>query len=222
MKLDNRTRLALIIILCAILAAGIIVFVQKQQTVSDTQTPVRSVEEWSREYNEQFPLLRTIDFGDDIKGVSSPVHNDWFAYENKALGFRIEYPRRAVYTDQLKPYETVYNDTPSGKSYHVGFSSLSDTDYISLTIQPSRFRDIWEWKKNNPEYGAVNTVFTRRQLGDINAMITYSVPEFPYLDDEHMEHRVHFIKDDILYTIITLSLPVGEREYIWDSFRFFD
>lgn len=172
-------------------------------------------------YEEKFPLLGTIDFGQDIKGVSNPIKNDWVSYVNRPLGFSIEYPGRSFAYGKLESHEYFDTHPINGKFYWVNFSD-GDSGNIVVTIQPSRFMDIWEWKKHNPEYGAINTIFTRRQIGDIDAMVVYSVPEFPYTPDEHIQRKVHIIKDNVFYTILTQGLPNEEYERIWDSFQFID
>ena len=164
-------------------------------------------------YEEKFPMLRTLDFGSEFHGTSTPIGGGWSLYKNDTLGFSVEYPSERV------PRENSSIRDMFGRSYTIYFSG-GEFEVIAVTITPSRFHTIEDWVKNDPEYQKPNYVLIRRKISGLNAVTTYYVPEFPPITDEQILRRTYVIKNDIMYTIDTRDIPSEKYERIWSSFQF--
>lgn len=192
-----------------ILIAGAILIMTRDEggLFNNKNTPIKT-------YEEKFPLLRELNIPQDFKGTSASLKDGWSRYENKALGFSVEYlsPRA--------PYESFYNNPISRESYSVDLS-VGDSNFVNISVEPSRAHTIDEWIKDNSDYNTSEASFIRRTLSGYDAVIVTPTPAFP-ITDEQMERRTYIIKDDILYTITTRDIPSAEYERIWNSFRFLE
>lgn len=210
-KKNSSLIVSAIIILISITVVLVILF------VNDTNNKVKNDKTQEKTYEEKFPFLRELDFGDDFKGITTPIKDGWSLYENEIFGFKVEYPSHRT------PRERFYDSGNSlfGRSYNVDLSG-GEFEVAYVIIKPSRFRTIEEWIKNDPEYKshAQNYVFVRRKISGVNAITKYYVPEFPPITDSQILRTTYVIKNNILYSIITRDISSEEYERILNSFGF--
>lgn len=225
MNFIKNTHIAtpILILIGGIFIAGFIFIMQNDgDSPKDNNTADKA-------YEEKFPLLRELDIPEgSLKGTTSHLEDGWNRYENKILGFSVEYPGRKFNYGPLKPHERKdlkYNDYPNQNEpyafYEVSFSA-NDSPPLYINIEPSRFHTISEWIINNPDYKTPNYIFMRREISGLSAVTVLYVPESPSFTDEQLERRTYVIKDDILYTIATRDIPSDEYERARNSFRFLE
>lgn len=179
-------------------------------------------------YDKQFPLLRTIDFGDEIKGTSTPMNDEWSVYKNATLGFAIEYPKREFMwgpynRGSLQINERVEIDEIDGKIYNISFNHL-DGASITVRIQASRFSDIEDWVKDYKNQNPFDTysTFENARMAGYPAIIRY-VPIHTARPEQKVPAMAYLVKNDVLYTIfLEITLTDDEQRRVLASLRFLD
>lgn len=200
-----------IVISTAIILAGIVIASVIFSVYSPTVNPEKDNNKQRKAY-EEFPLLRELNISADFKGTASSLKDGWSRYENKSLGFSVEYPSIKI------PRESSY--PLFGEFYAVDLSE-GDFEFITVSVEPSRSHTIDEWLKDSSDYSINTPSFVRRTISGYDAVVVTPIHEPPVMGNQ-MQRAVVVIKDDILYTIVTRDIPSAEYERIWKSFRFLE